>query len=94
MHVQTLNLDEFRNYNHLSLELSPGMTVLQGDNASGKTSLLEAVYMLATTRSPRASSDLELVNFAAPNDLGAPPFARITAQVERVRGPLAVEILI
>ncbi|HEX8220899.1 MAG TPA: DNA replication/repair protein RecF [Chloroflexia bacterium] len=94
MHVQTLNLDEFRNYNHLSLELSPGMTVLQGDNASGKTSLLEAVYMLATTRSPRATSDLELVNFAAPTDLGSPPFARITAHVERERGPLAVEILI
>ncbi|HEY0071053.1 MAG TPA: DNA replication/repair protein RecF [Chloroflexia bacterium] len=94
MHVQTLSLDEFRNYNHLSLELSPGTTVLQGDNASGKTSLLEAVYMLATTRSPRATSDLELVNFAAPADLGSPPFARITAHVERERGPLAVEILI
>ena len=94
MHVQTLTLDEFRNYNRLSLELSPGMTVLQGDNASGKTSLLEAVYMLATTRSPRATSDLELVNFAAPNDLGSPPFARITAHVERNKGPLAVEILI
>lgn len=94
MNLQHLTLDEFRNYRHLSLELPPGVTVLQGDNASGKTSLLEAVYMLATTRSPRASTDLELVNFAAPADLGAPPFARITAQVERERGPLAVEILV
>src|SRR4028118_1304208 len=94
MHVQTLTLDEFRNYRHLLLELPAGVTVLQGDNASGKTSLLEAVYMLATTRSPRASTDLELVNFAAPNDLGSPPFARITAHVDRLRGPLAVEILV
>ncbi|HUP28179.1 MAG TPA: DNA replication/repair protein RecF [Chloroflexia bacterium] len=94
MHCQTLTLDEFRSYRHLSLELPSGVTVLQGDNASGKTSLLEAVYMLATTRSPRSSSDLELINFAAPNDLGSPPFARITAEVERTRGPLQVEILV
>jgi DNA replication and repair protein RecF len=94
MHVQHLTLDEFRNYRHLSLELPPGVAVLQGDNASGKTSLLEAVYLLATTRSPRATSDLELINFAAPNDLGSPPFARVTAQVERDRSPLAVEILV
>lgn len=94
MNLQRLTLDEFRNYRHLLLDLPPGVTVLQGDNASGKTSLLEAVYMLATTRSPRASTDLELVNFAAPADLGAPPFARIMAQVERERGPLAVEILV
>ncbi len=94
MHVYSLTLSEFRNYRNLMLEVSPGVTVLQGDNASGKTSLLEAVYMLATTRSPRASSDLELVNFAAACDLGSPPFSRISAQVERARGPLAVEILI
>ena len=95
MYCQHLTLDEFRNYRRLELELSPRVTVLQGDNASGKTSLLEAVYLLATTKSPRASSDLELINFAAPNDLGSPPFARITAQVEREeRGPLSVEILV
>src|SRR5438477_2607294 len=94
MYCQHLTLDEFRNYPRLDLQLSPGVTVLQGDNASAKTSLLEAVYLLATTRSPRTTSDLELINFAAPNDLGSPPFARITAQVERARGPLAVEILV
>lgn len=94
MHCQTLTLDEFRNYRHLQLQLSPGVTVLQGDNASGKTSLLEALYLLATTRSPRTTSDLELINFAAPNDLGSPPFSRVVAQVERERGPLQIEILV
>jgi DNA replication and repair protein RecF len=94
MYCQHLTLDEFRNYRHLELDLPPGVIVLQGDNASGKTSLLEAVYVLATTRSPRATTDLELINFAAPNDLGSLPFARITAQVERARGELAVEILV
>lgn len=94
MYVQQLTLDEFRNYAHLSLDLPEGMVVIQGDNASGKTSLLEAVYLLATTRSPRTQSDLELINFAAPNDLGSPPFARVVAKVERARGPLDVEILV
>ncbi len=94
MYCQTLTLDEFRNYRHLSLQLSPGVTVLQGDNASGKTSLLEALYLLATTRSPRTTSDLELINFAAPNDLGSPPFSRVVASVERERGPLQVEVLV
>src|SRR6476660_3064161 len=94
MYCSRLTLDEFRNYRRLEMELSPGVSVLQGDNASGKTSLLEAVYLLATTRSTRATSDLELINFAAPNDLGSPPFARVTAQVERERGPLSVEILV
>src|SRR5215216_3563363 len=94
MYCQTLTLDEFRNYRHLLLELSPEVTVLLGDNASGKTSILEAVYLLATTRSPRTTSDLELINFAAPNDLGSPPFSRVTAHVERERGPLQVEVLV
>ncbi len=94
MHCEHITLDEFRNYRRLDLKLSPGVTVLQGDNASGKTSLLEAIYLLATTRSSRTTSDLELINFAAPNDLGSPSFARVTAQVERTRGPLAVEILV
>jgi DNA replication and repair protein RecF len=94
MFVHQLTLDEFRNYAHLSLEMPEGMLVIQGDNASGKTSLLEAVYLLATTRSPRTQSDLELINFAAPNDLGSPPFARVQAHVARARGELEVEILI
>src|SRR4051812_42683274 len=94
MYCSRLTLDEFRNYRRLEMELSPGVTVVQGDNASGKTSLLEALYLLATTRSPRTGSDLELINFAAPADLGSPPFARVTAQVDRQRGPLNVEILV
>ncbi|MDQ6692858.1 MAG: DNA replication/repair protein RecF [Chloroflexota bacterium] len=94
MHCQHLLLDEFRNYRHLSLDVPPGVSLLIGDNASGKTSLLEALYLLATARSPRAQSDLELINFAAPNDLGSPPFARVVARLERLRGELAVEILV
>ena len=41
----------------------PGLVVLQGDNAQGKTNLLEAIYMLATTKSSRARSDADLVSW-------------------------------
>ena len=51
----------FRNYEHLELDLKPGMVLFQGDNGQGKSNLLEAIYMLAVAKSPRASSDRELV---------------------------------
>ncbi len=74
--------------------MPPGLAVFVGDNASGKTSLLESIYFLATTKSQRSSSDAELINTAAVADLGAPPFARLLAEVERARGELSVEIII
>ena len=47
-----LQLAEFRNYAQLDCALPAGISVIQGANGSGKTSLLEAIYLLATTRSP------------------------------------------
>ncbi len=94
MHCTHLELTDFRLYERLKLELPPTIAVFVGDNASGKTSLLEALYYLATTRSQRSSSDGELINNAAVGDLGTPPFARLQAEVERRRGELQVEIVI
>jgi len=94
MHLTNLNLTDFRSYERLGLALSPGISVLLGDNATGKTTLLEAIYFLATTRSHRSSSDAELINRAAIADMGAPPFSRLLALVERARGDLRVEIVI
>lgn len=89
-----LLLDEFRNYSHLDYALPAGISVIAGANGSGKTSLLEAIYVLATTRSPRASYDAEMVNTIATADLGLPPFARIAAQVARRSDPVALELII
>ena len=52
MHLTHLTLRNFRNYRALELELAPGLTVLAGDNAQGKSNLLEAIYLLALTKSP------------------------------------------
>jgi DNA replication and repair protein RecF len=66
--------------------------VFQGDNAQGKTNLLEAMYMLATAKSHRAAMDRELVNWPCLNsDIAA---ARVTAQVETRAGGIRVEIAI
>lgn len=92
MHVSRLSLADFRNYRRLELELPASAVVLLGDNAQGKTNLVEAVYLLATTRSHRTSSDGELLCFDARGD--DLPVARVAADVERVRGGVRVEVLL
>lgn len=61
MHLTYLRLVQFRNHRHSVLVPSPGMTLLVGANAQGKSSLLEAVHLAATGRSPRARHDVEMV---------------------------------
>ena len=63
MHVQALELSQFRNYRQLSLELDPHLNIFVGDNAQGKTNLLESVYFLATGRSHRTNRDGDLINW-------------------------------
>lgn len=81
MHVTRLTLDEFRSYHHLDLSIPPAGLRIVGLNASGKTSLLEALVMLATTRSPRTSSEREVVRWGSGEDYGISPYARIGADV-------------
>lgn len=64
-YLTRLTLTNFRNFRELELELPSGVVVLYGGNAQGKTTLLEAVYLLAIARSFRAENERELVNFAA-----------------------------
>ena len=64
-HLSRLHLTNFRNFSDLELNLAPGVAVFFGDNAQGKTSLLEAVYLLAIARSFRAENEREVVSFRA-----------------------------
>jgi DNA replication and repair protein RecF len=59
--IESLNVRSFRNLTSVDLELGPRFNVLSGDNGQGKTNLLEAVYVLATSRSFRTSRQAELV---------------------------------
>lgn len=65
MILKQLHLHNFRNYDDLTVDFAPGVNVLIGENAQGKTNLLEAVYALALTRSHRTSNDRELINWQA-----------------------------
>lgn len=65
MTVCSIVLDHFRNYHQLKAEFSPGVNVIYGENAQGKTNLLEAVAYLSCARSHRARYDRELISFGA-----------------------------
>lgn len=63
MYIKKLKLRDFRNYTRAELEFSPLTNIIYGDNAQGKTNILEAVYLFSQGRSHRAKSDKELVRF-------------------------------
>ena len=90
MRLRALTLDQYRNYAHCALTLETGLTLILGDNAQGKTNLLEAIYLLAAMRSPRAASDGELIAWSAP----PPPVARIAGVGVGEEDEVAVEIAI
>ena len=63
MYIKTLELSDFRNYDNLSINFGQDTNILYGDNAQGKTNVLESVYLAATTRSHRGSKDKEIIRF-------------------------------
>jgi DNA replication and repair protein RecF len=92
MRIARLELEEFRLYQKLSLDFDPSGLVVIGANASGKSSLLEAIAMLATMRSPAASSDRQLINWRSGQELGFPAYARVLGTIERRDGESHVEL--
>ena len=63
MYISHINLINYRNYVDLDLELHKGLLVFHGNNAQGKTNLLEAIYLLSIAKAYRAKSDREVVNY-------------------------------
>ena len=63
MYIETLDLKNFRNYETLSLTFDPGTNVFYGDNAQGKTNILESVNVCGTSKSYRSSKDSEMIRF-------------------------------
>ncbi|MEA3336966.1 MAG: DNA replication/repair protein RecF [Chloroflexota bacterium] len=80
MYLAHLSLTNFRNYSRLELDLSDGITLLQGLNAQGKTGFLEAIAYLSTSRSLLSTAERELVNWLAWEQ--PLPFARIVGEIE------------
>lgn len=80
MHIEHLSLTNFRNYARLEISFPPNRPiVLHGANAQGKTSLLEAIYYLAASKSPYTASDRQLIHWRAEDE--PVQFARLSAEV-------------
>jgi DNA replication and repair protein RecF len=96
MWLSQLTLVNFRNFANLRLEPHPGVLLFCGRNGQGKTNLLESVYVLATTRSPRTSVERELLSWRTPEDADLAavmtPFARLEARVRRLDGDIHLEV--
>lgn len=91
-----LSLTNFRNYARLEWDVPAGNILLVGDNAQGKTNLLEAITFLATARSFRATAERELIHWLAfqggSGEAAPRPYARLSAWVEKKTGSLKAEI--
>ena len=81
MYIFDLQIANYRNYGRVDLKLDRGLNLFVGDNAQGKSNLLEAIYLLSTLRSSRASNDTDLVR----RDILSSdfPVARLSCEVER-----------
>lgn len=92
MFIFELQLANYRNYPRTNVTLDRGLNLFVGDNAQGKSNLLEAIYLLSTLRSSRASSDADLVR----RDIlqSEFPVARLATQVERSAGNLHLEVAV
>lgn len=65
MRLLTLTLKDFRNYKEASVSFEPGLNIISGDNAQGKSNILEAIYLLMTGRSFRTTKLKELIRWGA-----------------------------
>ncbi len=90
MLLTRLSLTNYRNFVRMDADIAPGVTLLVGGNAQGKTSLLEAIYFLATFTAFSTSDDRQVVNFVAGGENLA--VARIVAEYTRAERPHRLEV--
>ena len=85
MWLKQLSIQHFRNYQELEVEFHPGLNIFLGQNAQGKTNILESIYFLALTRSHRTRNDRDLIYFESTD-------FKVSGQLQRETGPLPLEI--
>ena len=92
MRLTHLQLTEFRSYHRLELDVPPEGLLLIGRNASGKSTVLEAVRMLSMLRSPRSTHDRDVINWASGEELEVPPFARVVGHARGEDAEIHIEL--
>lgn len=86
MFINELQLKNFRNYEELEMTFDRNVNVIIGENAQGKTNLLEAIYLLAFTKSYRTNNDRELIKWDT-------EFAKINARLHKKQRDLPLELI-
>jgi DNA replication and repair protein RecF len=87
MYVKYLQLINYRNYKELNIELSKSVNVFIGDNAQGKTNILESIYYCSIGKSPRTSRDKELINWN-----GEEAYIKLYVSKERLDKKIEIKI--
>ena len=87
MNIERLQLTNYRNYESLALEFSPKINVFIGENAQGKTNVMESIYVLAMAKSHRTSNDKELIRWEQ-------DYGKIEGVVQKRYGSLPIELTV
>ncbi|AJD89323.1 recombinase F [Jeotgalibacillus malaysiensis] len=87
MHIEQLTLTHYRNYDGLTLKFDNNVNVILGENAQGKTNVMESIYVLAMAKSHRTSNDKDLIQW---NE----EYAKIEGRVMKQHGALPMELVI
>ncbi|KAB6101357.1 DNA replication and repair protein RecF, partial [Bacteroides xylanisolvens] len=87
MFIKKLVVKQFRNYENACVEFKKNINIIIGNNAQGKTSLIESMYVLSTTKSHRTSKDSQLILFGT-------DFARIEADIKREQDDFSLSLVL
>lgn len=85
--IEEIELTNYRNYEKLSIEFENKVNVILGENAQGKTNVMESIYVLAMAKSHRTSNDKELIRWDE-------EYAKIEGRVQKRNGPLSLQLVI
>ena len=87
LYIEDIKLTNYRNYSKLSVEFENKVNVILGENAQGKTNVMESIYVLAMAKSHRTSNDKDLIHWEE-------EYAKIEGSLKKRNGPLALQLVI
>ncbi|MFZ3590520.1 DNA replication/repair protein RecF [Bacillus sp. DJP31] len=87
MFIENLTLTNYRNYKKIEIPFENKVNVILGENAQGKTNLMEAIYVLAIAKSHRTSNDKDLIRWDE-------EYAKIEGRVNRTKGQLQLQLVL
>ena len=87
MYIKELNLKNYRNYEHLEVDFDDKIHVIKGENAQGKTNVMESIYVLAMAKSHRTSQDKELIRWDQ-------DYAKIEGSIQKKHASLPMKLVI